>query len=192
MKSCALNSDHMHYKADINSMATLKKIGMRLPSHLQAKLAEVPNKLIEAGIESEFSHLTCFVEKRVTVANTAFGKLVEARQEEDDNKPKSKRRLGGDAPACVTTLAIQSTNRKSASDSQSVCRPTVSLVAQCTSMQAMSSSCLFCNGTHSLKRCFKFRDKTFDERNEFAMTRRLCTNCLIKNNLAKRCRATRA
>ena len=32
MKSCALNSDHMHYKADINSMATLKKIGMRLPS----------------------------------------------------------------------------------------------------------------------------------------------------------------
>ena len=32
MKSYALNSDHMHYKADINSMATLKKIGMRLPS----------------------------------------------------------------------------------------------------------------------------------------------------------------
>lgn len=87
MKSCTLNSEHIHYKADINSMATLKKIGMRLPSHLQAKLAEVPNKLIEAGIKSEFSHLAGFVEKRVTVANTAFGKLVEARQEEGDSKP---------------------------------------------------------------------------------------------------------
>ena len=39
MKSCALNSDHMRYKADINSMDTLKRIVMRLPPHLQAKWA---------------------------------------------------------------------------------------------------------------------------------------------------------
>ena len=37
MKSCAINSDYMHYKADINSMDMLKKIVMRLPPHLQAK-----------------------------------------------------------------------------------------------------------------------------------------------------------
>ena len=48
MKSCALNSDHMHYKADINSMDTLKRVVMRLPPHLQAKWAEESNKLIEA------------------------------------------------------------------------------------------------------------------------------------------------
>ena len=51
-------------KADINSMDTLKRIIMRLPPHLQAKWAEKLNKLIEA----EFSHLTCFVEKRATFA----------------------------------------------------------------------------------------------------------------------------
>ena len=88
MKSCALNSDHMHYKADINSMDMLKRIVMRLPPHLQAKWAEESNKLIEAEIEPEFSHLAGFVERRATVANTAFGKLVGARPEVDI-KPKS-------------------------------------------------------------------------------------------------------
>ena len=73
MKSCALNSDHMHYKADINSMDTLKKIVMRLPPHLQAKWAKESNKLIEAEKEPEFSHLADFVERRATVVNTAFG-----------------------------------------------------------------------------------------------------------------------
>ena len=37
MKCCALNSEHMRYKADINSMDTLKKVVMRLLSHLQPK-----------------------------------------------------------------------------------------------------------------------------------------------------------
>ena len=40
MTSCSLNSEHIHYKADINSIDTLTKIVMRLPSHLQAKWAE--------------------------------------------------------------------------------------------------------------------------------------------------------
>ena len=91
MKSCALNPDHMHYKADINSVDTLKRIVMRLPPHLQAKWAEESNKLIEAEKEPEFSHLASFVEKRATVANTAFGKLVRASPEADI-KPKFRRR----------------------------------------------------------------------------------------------------
>ena len=77
------------------------------------------------------------------MANTAFGKLVGVRPE-GDSKPKSRRRSGGGAPACVTTLAIQLTNGKRASDSQAVCRLTVSPVGQGTSMQATPSSCLFC------------------------------------------------
>ena len=81
----------MHYKADINCMDTLKRIIMRLPLHIQAKWAEESNKLIKAEIELEFSHLARFVERRVTVANTAFGKLVGARLEADI-KPKFRRR----------------------------------------------------------------------------------------------------
>ena len=97
MKSCALNSDHMHYKADINSVDTLKKIVMRLPPHLQAKWAEESKKLIEAEKEPEFSHLADFVERRATAANTAFGKLVGARPE-GDIKPKFRRRPSVDPP----------------------------------------------------------------------------------------------
>ena len=93
-KSCALNSDHMHYKADINSMDMLKRIVMQLPPHLQAKWAEESNKLIEAEREPEFSHLAGFVERRVTVTNTTFGKLKGARLEMDV-KPKFRQRPGG-------------------------------------------------------------------------------------------------
>ena len=105
MKSCSLNSEHMHYKADIDSMDTLKKIVMRLLSHFQSKWADESNKLIEAGIEPEFSRLAGFVKKRATVADTAFGKLVGARPE-GESEAKSRQRSGSDAPACVTTLAI--------------------------------------------------------------------------------------
>ena len=39
-------------------------------------------------------------------------------------------------------------------------------------------TCLFCNGNHNLERCFKFRDKSFEERTKFVMDKRLCVNCL--------------
>lgn len=56
MKSCALNSDHMHYyKADIDSMDTLKRIVMRLLPHLQAKWTEESNKLMDAELEPDFT-----------------------------------------------------------------------------------------------------------------------------------------
>ena len=42
---------------------------------------------IEMPKMPEFSHLADFVERRVTVANTAFGKLVGARPK-GDIKPK--------------------------------------------------------------------------------------------------------
>ena len=75
MKNCILNSEHTHYKADINSMDRLRRVVMRLPPHLQAKRAEESSRLIESGMEPEFSRLTEFVERRAVVANTAFGKL---------------------------------------------------------------------------------------------------------------------
>ena len=170
MESCALNSDHMHYKADNNSMDTLKRIVMRLPPYLQAKWAEESNKLIEADRELQFSHLADFVERRATVANTAFDKLVGARPE-GDTKPKFQWRPGGDPPASVTSLGIQSANSVRAPDGASLGQSALSAVVQGSSKQVMPPSCLFCNGTHSLERCFKFRGKTFDERKEF---RQLC------------------
>jgi len=164
---------------------------MRLPPHLQAKWAEESNKLIEAETEPDFSHLTGFVEKRATVAFTAFGKLV-GKKPEGDIKTKSRRRPGGDPPAFVTSLGIQSTISGRTLDGLSPSQPTVGPVAQSSSKQVTPLACLFCNGTHSLERCFKFRDKSYDERKEFVLTRKLCANCLRANHLARRCRMAKA
>ena len=83
----------MQYKADINSLDTLRKVVMcRLPSYIQAKWAEESSKLIEADIEPEFSYLMDFVEKRAAVANTACRKLVGTRPNEDKGFTQRARR----------------------------------------------------------------------------------------------------
>ena len=129
MRSCALNSDHMHYKADINSMGTLKRIVIRLPPHLQAQWAEESNKLIKAEKELEFSHLASFVDRRVTVANTSFGKLVGARPTADI-KPKFQWRTSVDPPSSAKSLGIQSGNGVCPPDGTSLGQPALSPVAQ--------------------------------------------------------------
>ena len=164
---------------------------MRLPLHLQAKWAEESNELIEAEKEPEFFHLTSFVDKRATVANTAFGKLVGARPEADI-KPKFRRRPSVHHPASGTSLGIQSANGVRPPDGTSLSHPALSPAAQGSSKQVSPLSCLFCNGAHSLERCFKFRDKTFDERKEFVLTKKLCANCLRVNHFARRCRMAKA
>ena len=184
MKSCTLNPDHMHYKADINLMDTLKRIVMRLPPHLPAKWAKESNKLIEAEREPEFSHLADFVKRRTTVANTAFGRLVGSRSEAN-TKPKFWRRPGGEPPASATSLGIQSANGLRAPDCVSLGQSALNPVAQGSGKQGTPPSCLFCKDRHSLERCFKFRDNTFDERKEFVSTRKLCANCLRVNHFAR-------
>jgi len=176
MKSCALNSELMHYKADINSMDTLKRIFTRLPPHPQAKWAKESNKHIKAEAKPEFSHLASFVEKRETVANTVFGKLVGTKPE-GDVKPKSQRRSGDDPLASTTSFGIQSTISGRTLDGLSPSQPTIGPVAQGSSKQVTPLACLFCNGTHSLERSLKFRDESYDERKEFVLTRKLCANC---------------
>ena len=142
MESCVLNSDHMHYKADIISMDTLKRIVLRLPPHLQSKLAEESNKLIEAEKEPEFSHLASFVERRATVANTPFGKLVGARPE-GDIKPKFRRRPSIDPPSSATSLGIQSANGVRPPDGTSLSQHVLCPTAIGSSKQVRTPSCLF-------------------------------------------------
>ena len=107
MKNCILNSEHMHYKADINSMDTLRRVVMRLPPHLQAKWDEESIRLIESGMEPEFSHPTEFVERRAVVANTVFGKLVGTKPDGEKSPKPVKLRMAGDQAVKATTLATQ-------------------------------------------------------------------------------------
>ena len=38
--------------------------------------------------------------------------------------------------------------------------------------------CKFCDGTHELENCFKFRDKCYAQRKDFVRKQNLCENCL--------------
>ncbi|KAK2551629.1 hypothetical protein P5673_027396 [Acropora cervicornis] len=184
MRNCILNSEHMHYQAGINSMDTLKRVVMRLPSHLQAKWAEESSGLIESGIEPEFSHLTKFVERRAVVANTAFGKLVGTKPDgEKDSKPV-RRKIAHDQ-AVKLPMVIGDKNFLANPDRLKV------QGRNCPEFPR-PSVCLFCDGSHTLEKCFRFRDRSYKERKEFVLNKRLCMNCLKENHVAKRCRLARA
>ena len=192
MRNCILNSEHMHYQADINSMDTLKRVVMCLPSHLQAKWES--SGLIESGIEPEFSHLTKFVEQRVVVANTAFGKLVGTKPDgEKDSKPV-RRKIAHDQAVKVTTLATQASYGYRRQELSSEPKQTQSAGTQVSNSPEFPrpSVCLFCDGSHTLEKCFRFRDRSYKERKEFVLNKRLCMNSLKENHVAKRCRLTRA
>ena len=194
MGNCILNSEHMHYQADINSMDTLKRIVMRLPSHLQAKWAEESSGLIESGIEPEFSHLTKFVERRAVVANTAFGKLVGTKPDGEKDPKPVRRKMAHDQAVKATTLAKQASYGYQRQEIASEPRQTQSAGTQVSNSPEFlcPSVCLFCDGSHALEKCFRFRDRSYKERKEFVLNKRLCMNCLKENHVAKRCRLARA
>ena len=196
MKSCALNLDHMHYKADINSMDTLKWIVMRLPPHLQAKWAEESNKLIEAEKEPEFSHLASFVEKSATVANTAFGKLVGARPEADIT-PKFRRRPSVAPPPprpCFCDVLSVSSRRMvyvPQMARHSVSLPSVLLLKVQVNKLVSYPACSAMVRT-AWKDASSSETRPLTNEKEFVSTKKLCANCLRVNHFARRCRMAKA
>ena len=49
--------------------------------------------------------------------------------------------------------------------------------------------CKFCDGTHELEKCCKFRDKCYAQRKDFERKQNLWENCLKPNHIARRCRS---
>ena len=184
MRNCLLNSTQLNYKADINAMDTLSKIVKKLPSYLQAKWAERSGTLIGCDIEPEFQHLTEFVEKNASTANTIFGKLVGAKPD-DDNKNKFRPRISNKGTLGVTryTETQTSETRTPGNIKTTGYRDNNSHPAR------KQVRCIYCNQTnHDLVRCYKFREKSHKERMDFVRKEKLCDNCFRRNHLAKRCK----
>ena len=86
-----------------------------------------------------------------------------------DNKPKATG-AGASPPTKVTSLATTT-------DNPSKNRP----------------SCTYCKlDNHELERCFKFRDKSYEERKNFIRKEKFCDNWLQVNHQARRCKRARA
>ena len=181
MRICQLNSSELRYQTDINSIDTLTKFVMRLPVHMRAKWADELGRLLEMGLEPSFLDLTEFIEKKASVANTEFRKLVGSKQSE----PRLKRPPWRVADGKGTLLALS----KVGGDLQNM-RNTNSLKGKYP--VESRAICKFCDGTHELEKCFKFRDIRYAQRKEFIRKQNLCENCLKPNHVARRCRSSGA
>ncbi|XP_038050841.1 uncharacterized protein LOC119723991 [Patiria miniata] len=49
-------------------------------------------------------------------------------------------------------------------------------------------SCTFCNGPHSIHKCFKFEGKSAEEKKQFVQETKLCFGCLRKGHQSKDCK----
>ena len=130
---------------------------------------------LKSGIEPEFSHLTKFVERRAVVANTVFGKLVGTKPDgEKDSKPV-RRTIAHDQAVKVTTLATQASYGYRRQELRCEPRQTQSAGTQVSNSPEFPrpSVCLFCDGSHTLEKCFRFRDRSYKERKEFVLNKRL-------------------
>ena len=180
MRICQLNSSEMRYEADINSVDTLTKIVMCLPIHMQAKWAEKSGKLLEMGLQPSFVDLTEFLEKRALVANNELSKLVGSKQGE----PRGKRPPWRVTDTKGTVLALSKVGGE-------VVNRHLSNTKTVKGKYPVDSRaiCKFCDGTHELEKCFKFRDKRYAQRKDFVPKQNLCENCLKPNHIARRCRS---
>ena len=148
------------------------------------------NRLIESGIESQFSHLTKFVERGAVVANTAFGKLVGNKPDGEKNSKLVRRKIAHDHAVKVTTLATQAFYGYQRQEIASKFRQAQSVGTQVSNSPEFPcpSVCLFYDSSHALEKCFRFRDRSYKESKEFVLNKRLCMNCFKVNHVAKRCR----
>ena len=167
MRNCLLNTTQLNYKADINSMDTLSKIVNKLPPYLQAKWAEHSGTLTECGIEPEFQHLKEILEKNASTANTAFGKLVGAKPD-DDNRDKPKPRISNKGTLGATTCTETQTSEARTPGNKGTIGH-----GECGSHPVRKQvKCLYCNQTnHDLERCYKFPEKSHKERMDFVRKR---------------------
>ena len=118
-----------------------------------------------------------------------LGWLVGTRPNEDKGFTQRARRKSDDAHSVkVTTLATQGSNGTSTIPSPQKALGSM----QHANQRDLVTTCLFCNDNHNLERCFKFRDKSFEERRKFLLDKRLCVICLRVNHFVRRCRQFRA
>ncbi|XP_048587702.1 uncharacterized protein LOC125570270 [Nematostella vectensis] len=146
---------------------------------MQGKWADESGKLLELKLEANFSDLTNFVEKKARVANTEFGRLVGAKP--DDNKSLKPVAKYEHTPAVRSSFFATGGNGIPNDDGSKL-----------QEVRTKVNHCTFCNGTHELVKCFKFRDKSFPGRKAFARSNKLCDNCLLPNHISRRCKTYRA
>ena len=173
MENCQMNLSKLGFYADINSRGNMTSMVLRLPRHLRSEWAKEAQNSRENGVEPDFAQLTKFVVKKAKLANTEYGRLVNTKPEVEREKFKKPR--VGSTSSKATSFAISGSVR--GEDSPSSDRPS----------STGRPKCYYCEKDgHTIERCFKFQEKSYDDRKGFVFKKGLCNLCLSKGHYASR------
>lgn len=175
MENCQMNLSKLGFHADINSRGNMTAVVLRLPRYLRSEWAKEAQNTRDQGKEPDFPQLTKFVGKKAKLANTEYGRLINTRSEVEREKPKIPRFSGH--PRKASSFALSGSVRER--DSPTSSRTSAKL------------KCSFCEKDgHTIERCFKFQQKSYDDRKSFVSKNGLCNLCLSKGHYASKCKKT--
>lgn len=179
MENCEMNLSQLGYSSDINSRSNISAVVLRLPKYLRSEWAKEAEVVRGQGKEPDFKCLTRFVVKKAKLANSEYGRLVSVRVEEDRSKGKQKPKQSSkqsDSLKKVSTFTAQASAEGKPESSPDKAR-------------WKKVKCLFCDkDNHTLDKCFKFLEKTYNDRRAFVRKEELCNLCLAKGHYSNKCK----
>ena len=180
MENCQMNLSSLGFHADINSRGNLSAVVLRLPRYLRSEWAKEAQNSRDQGNEPDFSRLTKFVVKKAKLANTEYGRLISTKPEVVGDRAR-KSRYGGPSNRASSFAINGSVGQE---DLQQTVRPPEKRLPG-------KLKCYFCekNG-HAIERCFKFQEKSYEDRKAFVSRKGLCNLCLSKGHYASKCKRT--
>ncbi|XP_028412570.1 uncharacterized protein LOC114535462 [Dendronephthya gigantea] len=175
MENCQMNLSKLGYHADINLRGNMTAVVLRLPRYLRSEWAKEAQITRDQGKEPDFPQLTKSVRRKARLANTEYGRLINTRsgvEGENTKIPYSGRHT------CKASSFTLSGTINDGNSSLSGCTP-------------VKPKCIFCKKDgHNIGKCFKFQEKTYDERKSFVSKNGLCNLCLSKGHYVNKCRKT--
>jgi hypothetical protein len=178
MENCEMNLRELGYQADINSRSNISAVVLRLPKYLRSEWAKEAQNSRDQGREPDFSQLTKFVVKRAKLANTEYGRLINTKPENE--RPRGKNERSSGHPRKVASYASSGGVKDSSSTGAGHAN---------NGKTSAKLKCYFCDKEgHTVERCFKFREKSYEERKGFVSKQGLCNICLSKGHLTSKCK----
>ena len=176
MENKAMNLNKLRYQSDINSRYNISAVVLRLPRYLRSECAKEANNLRDQDTEPDFAALTMFVVKKAKLANTEYGRLVNVRPDNEKNKPRFPNKPTKRAFVDQVSGEEPRTSNKDWRQSR-----------------ATKAKCLFCSRDgHTVEKCYKFQQKSYQERKKFVSVKGLCNVCLMKGHFANKCQKGRS
>lgn len=176
MQKCEITLSQLWFKSDIDNSDNLRRIGIRLPTHLRTRWVNVAHLFTEYGREPQFSDLTKFVDERARISSSMFGlDLVRENNPRSHTENRIRHAISHESDwndkGKVTTIITQSKADKSFSERY----------------------CRCCSGTCvDLASCGKLKLMSLNDRVLLLRKLKLCYNCLKRNHFSIKCRRQKA